>query len=212
VSLLGVMIGDSIAYGQGATRPADSIGHRLVSGLVERGIDIEMRVVAVPGATSAGLTGQVRRALAMHPDLAVIVIGANDITHLVPAERAAAALGAAVRDLVAAGVRTVVAPAPDLSVVPWVPPAFRDLVQATSRTLRMAQVGAAGAAGARIADVDETSAAAFAADPRLFSSDEFHPSSAGYEEITKGLLPHVLGAAGEALEAQPANHDRHRLD
>jgi hypothetical protein len=96
----------------------------------------------------------------------------------VPPERAAAQLGVALRDLVAAGVRPVVAPAPDISVIPWVPPQFRDVVRATSRTLRAAQVNTARAAGARIADADE-SAAAFAADPRLFSSDRFHPSSAG---------------------------------
>lgn len=212
VPLLGVMVGDSIAYGQGASRPADSIGRRLVVALAERGIVINMRVVAVPGATSAGLAGQVRRAIAMRPDLAVIVIGANDVTHLVPPERAAAELGAAVRDLVAEGVRPVVAPAPDLSIVPWVPPAFRDVVRAASRALRAAQVQTARAAGARIADAEETSADAFAADPRLFSSDRFHPSSAGYEVITEGLLPHVLAAAADALGIQSAELDRNRLD
>lgn len=153
-------------------------------------------VHAVPGARSAALAAQVRAALAGAPALAVVVIGANDLTRLVPPERAAQQLGEAVDELTAAGVRVVVAPAPDLATVPWVPEQLRALARNASATLRAAQTRAATRAGARVVLVDALHDA-FAADRTLFSADRFHPSSAGYALIARALLPAVKAAAEE---------------
>jgi lysophospholipase L1-like esterase len=190
------VLGDSIAYGQGARRPADAPGPRLVAALAEAGVAAELAVAAVPGARSADLDAQVARAVAGRPpDVAVIVIGANDLAGFVPADRAAGALERALVRLQGAGAEIVVAPAPDLSVVPWVPQALRATVRAASRSLRAAQLAVVRAVGARVADVDGTTAAAFAADPKLFSADRFHPSSAGYAVIAASLAPEVIAAA-----------------
>ncbi len=189
------VLGDSIAYGQGASKPADTVGARLAADLTGAGRSTEVRVFAVPGADSRGLAAQVQRATAWKPDLALIIIGANDLTHFVPPAEAAALLGAAVRTLRAAGTEVVVAPAPDLSVVPWVPPQMRAMVRAGGEALRREQARAADAAGARIADITGASAAAFAADPALFSADHFHPSSAGYAVIVAALAPEIRAAA-----------------
>lgn len=189
-----VVLGDSIAYGQGAAQAADTVGGRLVARLASTGIAAELRVYAVPGARSDALAGQVRRALGSSPDVAVIIIGANDLTHFVPPAQAADQLGQAVRALVAAGAQVVVAPAPDFSVVPWVPPQMRAIVRSGSMLLRQAQASAALAAGARVADMDGGTTSAFAADAGLFSADQFHPSSAGYAVIADALAPAVLAA------------------
>jgi lysophospholipase L1-like esterase len=192
-------VGDSIAYGVGAARPADTLGPRLVAALTADGIEALYRVYAVPGAVSADLGRQVERAREWRPDVAVIVVGANDLTRLVPPDRAADALGLAVRNLGDMGARVVVAPAPDLAVVPHVPPAFRQLVSTGSGMLRRAQAAAATAAGAVVADAEGSTSAQFAADPRLFAADRFHPSSAGYAVIAAALAPAVLQAGREAL-------------
>ena len=192
------VLGDSIAYGQGAARAADTLGPRLVAALAAAGLDAEHQVFAVPGAVSADLARQVVRARAWRPDLAVIVVGANDLTRFVPPDRAAAALAGAVRELREHGARVVVAPAPDLGVVPHVPPAFRGLVSAGSGLLRQAQVRAAEAAGATVADADGTTSTAFARDAALFSADRFHPSSAGYAVIAAALAPVVMDVARAA--------------
>lgn len=189
------VLGDSIAYGLGATRPSDAVGPRLVDDLSRHGVDVQSRVFAFSGARSADLAGQVTAAVSWGPDVAVVIVGANDLTRLVPPERAAADLGAAVRRLRAAGAEVVVAPAPDLSVVPHVPPQFRALVQAGSELMRQAQRRAVVAAGGRIADAEGATSAAFAADPALFSRDRFHPSSAGYAVIAANLAPAVRAAA-----------------
>jgi lysophospholipase L1-like esterase len=88
----------------------------------------------------------------------------------------------------------VVAPAPDLSAVPHVPPALRPVVRAGSDLLRSRQTEAVLAAGGRVADQDGSTSAAFAADRSLFSGDSFHPSGAGYRVIVDALLPVVLAA------------------
>ena len=192
------MLGDSIAFGQGAARKQDSLGPRLVRELGGAGVDCELQVFAVPGARSAGLAPQVERALGWQPHVAVLVIGANDLTHFVPVAKAVSAFAEAVRRLRAAAVEVVVAPAPDLSAVPHVPEQLRALVQRGSTLLRDQQVAVAVEAGARVADRDGATARAFAADHQLFCADLFHPSSAGYAVIAAALLPEVLAAARSA--------------
>ncbi|MFB9317883.1 GDSL-type esterase/lipase family protein [Cryptosporangium minutisporangium] len=162
----------------------------------------------MPGACSQDLDAQVRRAAAWRPSLALVIIGANDLTRLVPPEHAATQLGDAVRTLRAAGAEVVVAPAPDLSVVPWVPAAMRPVVRAGSLRLQQAQVRVARAAGARIADAAVTTAAGFADDPTLFSADRFHPSSAGYALIADALAPAVLAAASDLSSRSAATGNR----
>jgi len=189
------ILGDSIAYGVGAARPSDGLGPRLADDLMAAGLHAQTRTFAIPGARSADLARQAQAAKLWQPGLAVIVIGANDLTRLVPPDRAATQLGAAVRQLRAAGVEVVVAPAPDLSVIPHVPPAMRPLVQAASTLLRQAQARETLAAGGRVADLDGSTVAAFAGDGALFSGDRFHPSSAGYAVIAEALAPTVRAAA-----------------
>ncbi len=200
MTLAFAVLGDSIAYGQGASRQADTVAARLAAELTGAGIATEARVFAVPGARSQALAGQVQRATAWPPDVALIIIGANDLTNFVPPHQAAAQLEDAVRSLRAAGAEVVVAPAPDLSVVPWVPAQMRTAVRAGCRVLQQAQTRAALAAGARVAEFGVTSSAGFAADPGLFSADRFHPSSAGYAVIAAALAPAVRAAASAALD------------
>ena len=188
------LLGDSIAVGQGASRSDDTPRARLERGLAADGIEATTRVFAVSGARSSALRGQVDRALPWAPDLAVIVIGANDLTHRTPPERAAADLGDAVRRLRQSGADVVLAPAPDLSTVPHVPAQMRAVVRAASALLRDQQVAATTAHGGHVADLDGATAQAFAADPALFSADRFHPSSAGYAVITAGLLAAIRRA------------------
>lgn len=189
------LMGDSIAWGVGATREDDRLAGRLTRGLAQHDVTASTRVVAVPGARSAGLAAQVDGVLPWRPDVCVLVIGANDLTHLVPVAQAVADLDAAIGRLRRSGSEVVLAPAPDLSTVPHVPPAFRALVQAASVDLRRRQEEVATRLGARVADADGTSAADFRADTSLFAADRFHPSSAGYAVIAEALLPAVVAAA-----------------
>lgn len=196
-----LVLGDSLAYGTGAASAADTLGARLSRVLEQADADVQVDVVAVPGATSLDLAAQVRRALPLSADLALLVIGANDLTHQVPVPRAASALGAALRDLRAGGTDVLVVPTPDLSSVAWVPPAFRSLVADVCNQLRARQTAVAEAAGALVAPVAPALSRAFEADPALFSTDRFHPSSAGYALVAESLAPHLLALAARRSDA-----------
>jgi len=202
------VLGDSIAFGVGATSPGETLSERLVDGLAARGRVAVTRVVAVPGARTSALAGQVDQALAWEPDVAVVVIGANDLTHLEPLGSVVPAYRAALARLRAARIEVVVAPAPDLSSVPHVPAQLRTVVRQASESLRSQQVSAAVAEGARVADADGALSRAFAADRTLFSADRFHPSSAGYARIAAALLSELLLAvdAGERGEPDVTAH------
>jgi lysophospholipase L1-like esterase len=198
------VLGDSIAYGTGARSAADALGPRLTAALTAEGFDVSLHVLAVPGAVSRDLGPQVERARRLRPDLAVVVIGANDLARFVPADRAVASLGSALRELRALGTDVVLVPAPDMSMVPFVPVAFRPAVQAACRVLQREQAAVAEAAGCTVATVAAEVAGAFGSDPALFSHDRFHPSSAGYARIAAALAPFVLDTARARRDASAA--------
>ena len=192
-----LVLGDSIAYGTGARHTEDTLGRRLTRALTADGFVVDLHVLAVPGAASADLAGQVRRAEHLAGDVVVVVIGANDLARFVPVDRAAAALERAVADLRGHGSDVVVVPAPDMSSVPMVPPAFRSVVQAACALLQRRQAEVVEAAGGVVAGVAAEVGRAFASDPAMFSADRFHPSSEGYARIAAALAPSVVAAARE---------------
>lgn len=189
------VLGDSLAAGVGCARVEQSIGHVLAGALRSAGHRVELSVHAVPGARSADLAPQVRAAVAGGTDLALIVIGANDLTRLTPPDVGARLLKDAVAALTGAGARVVVVTAPDMGVLGHVPPAFREVVSQASRQYATAQADAATAAGATVAHVGPEVFSRFAVDERMFSADRFHPSAAGYAVIAQALTSYVLAAA-----------------
>ena len=78
------LLGDSSAAGYGVDRVVETPGAHLASGLAA-GADrrVYLRSFAKVGAQSSDLAGQIDRALPTDPDLAVILVGANDVTHRV---------------------------------------------------------------------------------------------------------------------------------
>ena len=50
VTLRFLVLGDSLAFGTGATGPQDTLGARLTRALTDAGSTVELHVVAVPGA------------------------------------------------------------------------------------------------------------------------------------------------------------------
>jgi lysophospholipase L1-like esterase len=189
------VLGDSLAAGVGSTRPQDALGQRLTRRLSAAGHVVRLQGFGVPGARSADLDRQVGAALRHGVDLALIVIGANDLAGFVAPAAGARQLHDAVARLVGAGARVVVVPAPDLGIVSRVPAAYRQLVTAASSLYARAQADAAVRAGGVVATAGPELATRFAADHTLFSADRFHPSSAGYAAIADALAPALLAAA-----------------
>lgn len=131
------------------------------------------------------------------PDLCVIMVGANDVTHRMPPARSVRLLSAAVRRLRAAGSQVVVGTCPDLGSVEPVAQPLRWLARRLSRQLAAAQTIAVVAQGGRTVSLGDLLGPKFAAHPReLFGPDRYHPSAEGYATAAMALLPTLCAALG----------------
>ncbi len=204
------MLGDSAAAGLGADRPQDTTGALLAEALAEvSGRSVTLSNHAVIGAQAKDLDAQVDRALWTRPHVAVIIVGANDVTHLVPRHLSAKRLRAAIRRLREAGTHVVMATCPDLGTVKPVPQPLRSIMRRRSRLLARAQAEATLAEGGRPVSLGARLGPEFDERPEvMFAADRFHPSTDGYEAAAQALLPEViaawrLGGEGEILPAVP---------
>ena len=196
------MIGDSSAAGFGVERARDTTGALLAAGIAERlHRPVHLRSHAIVGATSAGLGPQVLRAIKEDIDIAVILIGANDVTHRVRVPVAVAHLGKAVRTLRDAGAEVVVCTCPDLGTIRPIQPPLRWLARRWSRDLAAAQTVAAVSAGARTVSLGDLLGPQFASAPdRMFGADRFHPSAIGYAAAAGAILPTAISALSEPVD------------
>jgi lysophospholipase L1-like esterase len=201
------LLGDSSAAGYGVDTVEQTPGAWLGSGVAERADRrVHLREYAAVGAQSSDLAQQVDRALHTDPDVAVILIGANDVTHTVLPSASVRFLSEAVRRLQDAGVAVVVGTCPDLGTVSPLPVPLRQIARAWSRRLAAAQTIAVVEAGGRTVSLGSILGPEFAAAPALlFGPDRFHPSAAGYESLARVLVPSVLSALGmgEVEEESP---------
>lgn len=195
-----VIVGDSIAAGLGAERPKDVLGARIakaVAGFLGR--PVQLRTVASVGAESRDLERQLDRLPPRYrPDVAVIIVGGNDVTHRTPVGVAADQLASAVRRLREGGTRVVVGTCPDLGALRPVPQPLRSLGSQASRQLARAQQVAALRAGARVVSLRRAVGPVFVANPDdMFSLDRFHPSALGYRRTAEALVPEVVAALAD---------------
>ncbi|MEG3627137.1 SGNH/GDSL hydrolase family protein [Streptomyces poriticola] len=196
-----VMLGDSTAAGQGVHRAAQTPGALLASGLAavaER--PVRLASVALPGARSDDLDRQVTLVLsdpARVPDVCVIMIGANDVTHRMPATTSVRHLSGAVRRLRTAGAEVVVGTCPDLGTIEPVRQPLRWLARRASRQLAAAQTIGVVEQGGRTVSLGDLLGPEFAQNPReLFGPDNYHPSAEGYATAAMAVLPTVCAALG----------------
>jgi lysophospholipase L1-like esterase len=204
------LLGDSSAAGYGVLTVEETPGAVLASGLAE-GADrrVYLRSTAVVGAQSRDLGRQLDRALSVEPHVAVIMVGANDVTHSRAPSESVRELEAAVRRCRQAGVEVVVGTCPDLGTIEPIAPPLRQVARVWSRRLATAQTIVTVEAGGRTVSLGSVLGPEFAATPALFfGPDRFHPSAAGYSTLASVMLPSVLAAVGvvpvEELTPEPA--------
>lgn len=199
------VLGDSSAAGYGLHDAADTPPAVLARGLSawsRRPVDVQC--VAVVGAQSSSLAEQVARVLPHRPELAYIMIGANDITHRVRPSVAVRSLAEAVTTLVEHGCAVVVGTCPDLGTVRPIAQPLRFVARRWSRNLAAAQTIAVVEAGGRTVSLGNILGPRFARERDLFSEDRFHPSALGYAAAIEVSLPSVAAALGLDTETEPA--------
>ena len=205
-----VVLGDSSGAGLGAGGPDRTVGALLATGLAnltDRGV--VLTTMAVVGAQSRDLAAQVERALVIRPHVVVIMIGANDVTHLRGTRRPVRELEQAVTTLRAEGVEVVVATCPDLATVRLFPQPLRAVAGRLSDALADAQSDAVSGAGGRLVPLAALLGDQFGDHPEhYFAEDRFHPSDEGYAAAAAAILPSVLLAVDQPqLLARLAGED-----
>lgn len=203
-------LGDSTAAGLGADHPHQTATAVLATGVSAlAGRPVRLVSVAKVGAESNQLHAQVDELLTKAPalDVAVIMIGANDVTHLQKVSDSTGILALAVRRLRATGAEVVVGTCPDLGSIRPIHQPLRSVVRALSRRYAAAQTVAVVEAGGRTVSIGDILGPEFDSSPGdLFSRDRFHPSAAGYARCGSALLPAVCSAARiwpEGVEPKP---------
>ena len=194
------MLGDSSSVGLGVEKPSETPGAVIAAGLAAiTGRPVHLATVGIVGAESSDLPGQVADLLAAgpNPDVAVIMVGANDVTHRVRPAVAVRALDAAVRRLREVGCEVVVGTCPDLGTIEPLAFPLNRMARRSSRQLATAQTIATVEAGGRTVSLGDLLGPEFSARPKeLFSADRFHPSAAGYARAAETMLPSVAAALG----------------
>lgn len=192
------MLGDSMAAGLGVATPEETPAALIAAGLSERvNAPVRLTNVALVGAQSTDLDRQVSLALAARADVAMIMIGANDVTHRIQPSLSCAMLQAAVRRLREGGCEVVVGTCPDLGTIEPIAQPLRYLARRWSRQLAAAQTIVVVENGGRTVSLGDLCATAFVSNPReMFSDDRFHPSATGYAAAAMAVLPSVCAALG----------------
>lgn len=193
-----VVLGDSSAAGIGVDHPEQLPGVLLARGMAEEtGRPVRLSTHAASGANTRRLPGQVDLALAEGSDVALVMIGANDVRDRLPARVSASILGGELRRLRDAGTRVVVGTCPDFGMIRPIPQPLRTIARVWSVLLAGAQRIEAEQAGALAVPLGDLLSPEFLARRAdLFSQDGFHPNAAGYEAACAVLLAPLCAAAG----------------
>lgn len=218
-----MIFGDSTATGYGCMSAEEVPGVRIARGLAEQtGKRVRLSTKAIVGATSKGVYGQVDAMFVAGPppDVAVMMLGANDVTALNGISQSASRLATTVRKLRARDAVVVVGTCPDLGVIGAIPQPLRSLAHARTLQLARAQAAAVKSAGGVPVPLAHLLAPQFRNKPEvMFSADGYHPSAAAYALAADALLFALCDALGEKIdrpvldlpspssEAEPASND-----
>ena len=204
-----VVLGDSIAAGLGAHRPKRTLGGRLARELAkETRRTVRLTSVAEVGAEAWMIPERQLPRLKQNyrPDLAVVIVGGNDVIHRVPAGDSVDSLIEVIEDLKVRGAAVIVGTCPDLGAIGPVKRPLKSYLSHSSKSLAASQAEAALAHGARVVNLAEVVGPLFMSRPdEMFSIDRFHPSELGYKRTAEALLPSLLAAVGVPVDV-PDGH------
>lgn len=197
-----LILGDSTAVGVGGDYEqgiAVSTARHLA-----RSRSVRMKNLAVSGAQMAGvLHDQLDRTGDFRPDLVLLDVGANDVTHLTSAGSLERDLRKVVEQLIGMNceVKIVVTGAPDMSTPPRIPWILRGIAGWRTRSLNQAFERVVKERRLTLAPIAEETGPLFKSDPTLFSEDRFHPDERGYQTWIEVINP----ALERALSSQPGH-------
>lgn len=197
-----LVLGDSTAAGVGA-----DYEHGIVMGTTRHLAEsrrVELLNLAVSGARFRDvLREQLPRVNGFHPNLVLLDVGANDVTHLTSSGTVRRQLEDILQSVssLACDARIVVTGAPDMGSPPRIPFFLRSIAAWRARRINAIATDAARSHALTFAPIAERTGPAFRGDRTLFASDRFHPNARGYALWT----PVLNEALDAALAGQPVH-------
>jgi lysophospholipase L1-like esterase len=184
-----LMLGDSSAAGVGVAEQRDALAGHLPASLARQaGVRVRWRLVARSGVNSAQCLALLEQAGTIEADVAVVVLGVNDVVDQVPSRRAVAAREAIANRLRNAhGVAHVVfAPLPPVHRFPGLPQPLRWVAGADARRHDQAVADwAATRSDVSHVPIDLPLNAA------VMAHDGFHPGAPVYRVCSVALAEHI---------------------
>jgi len=176
-----VVMGDSTAAGQGAAYD------RGIAMSTARALGVTHRLSMVNLGVSGALvrevvTGQLPAAQRLHPDLVLLSVSANDVTHLTPVRSVEKSVRRIVAGLREANPKViiVVTGSPDMGAPPRIPRLLRPVSSWRTRNMNRMFRALAAELHLTFAPLAEETGPLFRADHTLFAADQFHPNERGY--------------------------------
>jgi len=204
-----LVLGDSIAAGLGAETRGGTLGARLAKGTAKAlQRPVRLRTAAVVGAETSMVPAQLESLPdGYRPDVAVVIVGGNDVTHRVPQKDSTRVLGEVIDALRERGAEVVVGTCPDVGAVRPLPQPLRSLGRRIAKQLADGQRETALAKGAHVVSLSDVVGPFFITNPdEMFAIDHFHPSAMGYKRTAKAMLPSVLAALGQVQQVPFGHH------
>ncbi len=207
-----LIVGDSSAAGVGAAHQDEALAGRLSTALVSAlATEVRWRLVARTGVTARELAVLIDESAPARFDVALIVVGVNDVTGLRSMRawlRDIDALATRLRDI-APGARLVASGLPPVHRFPALPQPLRAFLGARAVALDAALARWAqrqpDALHVPIPDM---------ADPALAASDGFHPGPGAYAiwalELARAIRERGYLGGSEATTPRPASTQRAR--
>lgn len=192
-----VVIGDSTTVSQGGSYGR---GYARVSAQhLSESYEVTMTNLGISGATARSVIDeQLEQAVALKPDLVLLGVGANDVTHFTKLSDVTESFQKIVNKLRAANseVKIVVTRSPAVDSVSRFPIGARQLIKLRVNQLNSALQPLIDSNNLTIAPIAEETRQAFLDDPSLLAEDKFHPNDRGY-----GLWnPVIIAAIDKALK------------
>ncbi len=208
-----VALGDSSITAPGVLDIDDTWIRRIARSIADRYF-VELRSVAVGGSKAHDvIRNQLDAAVALHPDLALIAVGANDAIRATPLDRFADELRHILRTLAAEADAVVIMGVGDMGTVPRLPTLLAGFATRRSRAIdeTITRVVAEVPNVFRPPLWGRVSEQFRSGDLTLFSGDLFHASGEGHGVFAEGLRPTVERALRKIESvSEQASERRHR--
>jgi lysophospholipase L1-like esterase len=204
-ALVLVVLGDSSVAGVGADSAQDTLTYGVAKALTDR-YRVELHALGVSGSKLCNVVGeQLPQVAGLDPDVVLVCVGTNDVTHgttFREARRQLRLLGDGLAT-VAPGAVVVVSGLPPAETAPAFRRPLSDLMGLRAYAFTRIYQAELARFGITVFDVARLTRKAFRGKKEMFSSDLFHPSSAGY-----AFLGTIYGrAVSDALDAARAATD-----